>query len=101
MAKKVVLLSPRCAMPTNTVSEQRGTIRLGKQRYELGITRPASVSPHETAPADPVIKTKFIRPRQPVALGEFIDGWRVCWVGGWDRGKVFFVAMVSRRNSPG
>jgi hypothetical protein len=85
-------------MPTNTVSEQRVTIRLGKQFYALDIKRPASVIPHETEPAGRVIKTKFVRLRQPVALGEYIDGWRVCWVGNWDRGKVFFVAMVSRRD---
>jgi hypothetical protein len=99
MAKKVVPLPPRCAMPTNTVSEQRVTIRLGKQRYALDIKCPASISPHEKPPASRLIETKFIRLRQPVALGEYIDGWRVCWVGGWDRGKVFFVAMVSRRDS--
>jgi hypothetical protein len=29
-------------------------------------------------------------------LGDRIDGWRVCWVGGWDRGKVLFVVMVNR-----
>jgi hypothetical protein len=87
MAKKVVPLPPRRAMPTNTVSEQCVTIRLGKRRYDLDITCPASVSPHETAPASGLIKTKFIRLRQPVALGEYIDGWRVCWVGGWDRGQ--------------
>jgi hypothetical protein len=86
-------------MPTNTVSEQRVTIRLGKQRYALDIKCPAGVSPHETEPASRLIETKFIRLRQPVLLGEYIDGWRVCWVGGWDRGKVFFVAMVSRRDS--
>ena len=34
--------------------------------------------------------------RKPVALGECIEGWRVCWLGGWDRGKVFFIVMVSR-----
>jgi hypothetical protein len=29
-------------------------------------------------------------------LGDHIDGWRVCWVGGWDKGKVVFVVMVER-----
>jgi hypothetical protein len=77
MAKKVVPLRPRCAMPTNTVSEQRVTIRLGKQCYALDIKCPAGVSPHETAPAARVIKTNFIRLRQPVALGDYFDGWRV------------------------
>jgi hypothetical protein len=99
MAKKVVPLPPRCAMPTNTASEQRVTIRLGKQRYALDIKCPANISPHERRAAGRVIETKFIRLRHSVALGEYIDGWRVCWVGGWDRGKVFFVAMVSLRDS--
>ena len=29
-------------------------------------------------------------------VGIVTGGWRVCWLGGWDRGKVFFVVMVSR-----
>jgi hypothetical protein len=98
MAKKVVPLPPRPTTPAKTISERqsRVTIRLGKQRYALDITCKASVLPHEPGPASGLIKTKFIRLRQPVALGERIDGWRVCWVGGWDRGKVFFVVMVER-----
>ena len=72
------------------------TIRLGKRRYSLDITCQASILPPEPEPASGLIETRFIRLRQPVALGERIDGWRVCWVGGWDRGKVFFVAMVCR-----
>ena len=46
----------------------------------------------------PVIQTKFLRLRQPVLLGHRIDGWRVCWLGGWDRGRIFFVVMVWRRS---
>ena len=52
------------------------------------------------------IETKFIRLRQPVALGSSIEGWRVCWVGGWDKGGIFYIVMVerkrrkSRRSSP-
>jgi len=34
--------------------------------------------------------------RKPVALGDRIDGWRVCWLGGWDKGKLFYVVMVER-----
>jgi hypothetical protein len=33
---------------------------------------------------------------EPAVLGDRIDGWRVCWVGGWDKGKVLFVVMVER-----
>ena len=42
------------------------------------------------------VETKFARLRQAVELGEDIDGWRVCWLGGWDKGRVFYVAMVLR-----
>ena len=31
-----------------------------------------------------------------VAPRDRIDGWRVCWIGGWDKGKVLFVVMVER-----
>ena len=40
------------------------------------------------------IRTKFLRLRQPATLGQRIDGWRICWLGGWDRGHLFFVVMV-------
>ncbi len=42
------------------------------------------------------VETKFLRWRKPVVLGHQIDGWRVCWLGGWDRYQIFFVVMVSR-----
>ena len=29
-------------------------------------------------------------------LGDRIDGWRVCWLGGWDRGRLFYVVIVER-----
>jgi site-specific recombinase XerD len=31
------------------------------------------------------------------ALGDRIDGWRVCWIGGWDKCRVLFVVMVERQ----
>jgi hypothetical protein len=43
------------------------------------------------------ILTKFLWLQSPVALGDQIDGWQVCWLGGWDRCKVFFVVMVVKR----
>jgi hypothetical protein len=101
MAKKVVPLPPRPTTPAKTISDRqsRVTVRLGKQRYELDITCQTGVLPAEPKPARGLIKTKFIRTRRPVALAEWIDGWRVCWVGGWDRGKIFFVAMACRPDS--
>jgi hypothetical protein len=47
------------------------------------------------------LETKFLRLRQPVALGCHIQGWRVCWLGGWDRGRVFFVVMAERTITKG
>jgi hypothetical protein len=42
------------------------------------------------------IETKFLRLCNPAALGDRIDGWRVCWIGGWDKCRVFFFVMVER-----
>ena len=40
------------------------------------------------------VQTKFLRLFHAVPLGHRIDGWRVCWVGGWDRCHVLFVVML-------
>lgn len=55
-----------------------------------------------TAPANnhSSVQTKFLRLFQPVPLGHSIDGWRVRWVGGWDRCRVFFVVMVEAPVAP-
>jgi hypothetical protein len=42
------------------------------------------------------VETKFLRLFKPVALGDRIDGWLVCWIGGWDKCRVLFVVMVQR-----
>ncbi len=42
------------------------------------------------------VETKFLRLFRAVELGDDIDGWRVCWVGGWDKCRVLFVVMVKR-----
>ena len=31
------------------------------------------------------LETKYLRLREPVSVGHLIDGWRVCWLGCWDR----------------
>ena len=43
------------------------------------------------------IGTKFLRLRQAVAWGHEIDGWQVCWLGGWDKWRVFYIVMVMKR----
>ena len=42
------------------------------------------------------VQTKYLRLCRPAALGEQIDGWRVCWLGGWGSARLFFYVMVSR-----
>ena len=41
-------------------------------------------------------ETKFLHLRTPAMLGERINGWRVCSLGGWDRGRLFYLVMVER-----
>jgi hypothetical protein len=35
-------------------------------------------------------------PALPRMLDHRMDGWRVCWLGGWDKQRVFFVVMLVR-----
>jgi hypothetical protein len=42
------------------------------------------------------VETKFLRLFKPAALGDRIDGWRVSWIGGWDKCRVLSVVMVAR-----
>jgi hypothetical protein len=42
-------------------------------------------------------ETKFLRLKTPAMLGERVNGWRVCWLGGWDRNPLFYVVMVKKR----
>jgi hypothetical protein len=43
------------------------------------------------------IETRFLRLIKPAAMGDRIDGWRVCWIGGWDKCRVFFFVMVEKQ----
>ena len=45
------------------------------------------------------VETKFLRLFREVAIGDRINGWRVCWIGGWDKCRVVFVVMVEKRIS--
>jgi hypothetical protein len=42
------------------------------------------------------IETKYLRLATPAALGDQIEGWRVCWLGGWDKGRIRYVVMGMR-----
>jgi hypothetical protein len=71
-----------------------------------GASTPAATHPQardlrcgEGGPAGPGVRqveTKYLHLRQAVPLGHRIDGWRVCWLGGWDKQRVFFVVMLAR-----
>jgi hypothetical protein len=56
--------------------------------------KPAGASAHVRSGVS--LETKYLHLRQPVPLGHRIDGWRVCWLGGWDKQRVFFVVMLVR-----
>ncbi len=42
------------------------------------------------------VETKYLWLREEVATGTEIDGWRVCWAGGWDKGRFRFLVMVEK-----
>ena len=81
MGKNVIVFPHRKGATDSEKAASRGSriiVRVGKQRYALDIGCQATVLPPE--PATRLIETKFLRLRKPVAKGECIDGWRVCWV---------------------
>ena len=101
MAKNVIQLPAASAPQPKTESQSRVTIQIGSQRYAVNVSCKASpIPPADAQPAKRgagcLVETRFLRLRKPVGLRDRIDGWRVCWIGGWDKGKVFFVVMVER-----
>jgi hypothetical protein len=42
------------------------------------------------------VETKFLRLKIPVTLGSFFGAWRVCWLGGWSKHRLYYVVMLSR-----
>jgi len=105
MPKKVLPFPRRkpASAPPLTQARSRVIIHLGAQQYALDITCEAAALPPEPTPAATPgrvehlqVQTRFLRLYQPAVLGDRIDGWRVCWIGGWDKGKVQFVVMVER-----
>ena len=42
------------------------------------------------------METRFLSLRKPAKLGDRIDGWRVCWLGGWGQSKVLCKVMAER-----
>src|ERR1700722_15257764 len=79
----------------------RVNVRVGTQNFAVDITAQATLLPSDSArPVQQLrVETRYLRLRGHVALGDRLDGWRVCWLGGWDRSKVLFVVMVERVTS--
>jgi hypothetical protein len=42
------------------------------------------------------METKFLRLRTPVELGSLFDDWRVCWLGGWSKHRLYYLVMLVR-----
>ena len=40
--------------------------------------------------------TIYVRLRTPVALGSRFDDWRVCWLGGWSKHRMYYLVMLVR-----
>jgi hypothetical protein len=63
---------------------------------EIGRQRGLTAHPRRDAWVAMQVQTKFLRLFRKVAIGDHIDGWRVCWIGGWHKCRVLFVVMVER-----
>ncbi len=60
--------------------------------------RVLTVQPNQRHRCEPMeLETKFLRLSRSVEVGEQIDGWQVCWLGGWDKARIFFFVMVFRQ----
>ena len=40
------------------------------------------------------METKFVSLRHSVELGSRFGDWQVCWLGGWNKHRHFFLVMV-------
>ena len=46
---------------------------------------------------DPMqVETKFLRLKAPVTLGSRFGDWRVCWLGGWSKHRIYYLVMACR-----
>jgi hypothetical protein len=42
------------------------------------------------------LETKYLRLKTPVTLGSRFGDWRVCWLGGWSRHRLFYLVLLVR-----
>jgi hypothetical protein len=65
--------------------------RVHGERVAIGISGAGTTQPEELK-----VENRFLSLREPAKLRDRIDGWRVCWLGGWDKSKVLYKVMVER-----
>ena len=42
------------------------------------------------------LETKYLRLSTLVTLGSRFGDWRVCWLGGWNRHRIFYLVLLVR-----
>lgn len=42
------------------------------------------------------LETNVLRLKTPVTLGSRFGDWRVCWLGGWQQHRLYYLVMVVR-----
>ena len=42
------------------------------------------------------METKYLRLPTSVTLGSRFGDWRVCWLGGWEKHRMYFLVMLVR-----
>jgi hypothetical protein len=46
------------------------------------------------------LETKFLRLRTPVTIGCRFGEWEVCWLGGWQRHRLYYLVMLVKLEAP-
>ena len=102
MSSRVIPFARRSAPPPAAEHRSQIVVHVGAQRFALNIACTASALPSQSEvlarrqPEELKVETRFLSLRKPAKLGDRIDGWRVCWLGGWDKSKVLYKVMVER-----
>lgn len=101
--KRKVIHLPLPIVPDQTATKRGSRIKIqpGAQQYAIDVTCTATAIPEPPVAktgriAKLRVETQFLRLNKPARLGDRIDGWRVCCLGGWDKSRIFYVVMVVR-----
>jgi hypothetical protein len=81
-----------CSLSVDTRETEKGAILFSEHKAASILALTSRLCQSHVCPE----QTMFLRLFRAVQLGDDIDGWRVCWLGGWDKCRVLFVVMVKR-----